>query len=93
MSILHIAVRTDIPIGRQMSQVAHVAFEWAAKHGAHHGPVHILAAASEDELKCATPWRPSDTSLTWREPDLKNQRTAFATFCRVELPMLGASSG
>ncbi len=92
MTILRIAVRTDLPPGRQMSQVAHAAFAWAADHGPHTGIIHIHAARDLPDLHFAlahAQLKIGPNVALWHEPDLKLQLTAFATDGEVQLPLLG----
>ena len=85
---LYFVVRTDIPVGRQMAQAIHAMDEWAARYGHQDGTVIVYQAADEEELMALQP--EGGRTILWREPDLDNQATAFATDKgRIDLPLLG----
>lgn len=88
MNRLYFVVRTDIGIGRAMAQAIHAMDEWAAVHGPQKGTVIVYEVAGEEELLSMLPQE--GRTLLWREPDLGNQATAFATDRgRMDLPLLG----
>ncbi len=77
---LYFVVRTDLPRGRQVAQVAHAADEWHALHGPQHGTVIIYAVPNERALLQA--WTSEivlEDGVLFREPDLDNEATAFTT--------------
>ena len=85
---LYFVTRTDLPEGRRAAQVIHAMDEWGALYGPQRGTVVVYGVSSEAELLAALP--EGGKTVLWREPDLKNQATAFATDRgRLELPLLG----
>ena len=86
---LYFVVRTDIGIGRAMAQAIHAMDEWTARFGPQQGTVIVYGVGSEQELLDLFP--SEGRSILWREPDLNNEATAFATdLGRMDLPLLGA---
>jgi len=85
---LYFVTRDDLSEGRRAAQLIHAGQLW----GPHDGTVIIYSVPNEDALLDVLDdlnERGARTVL-WREPDLKNQATAFATdFGRMELPLLG----
>jgi hypothetical protein len=74
-----------------MAQVIHAMDEWAARYGPQQGTVIVYAVPSEAALLDLLP--DDGRTVLWREPDLKNQATVFATdIGRLELPLLGKST-
>ena len=85
---LYFVVRTDLSEGRRTAQALHAMDEWTSLYGPQKGTVIVYGVPSEEHLLDHLP-REGRTVL-WREPDLKNQATAFATDKgRLELPLLG----
>lgn len=85
---LYFVVRGDLPIGRAMAQAIHAMDEWSAAHGPQQGTVIVYEVADEEELLNRLPSQ--GRTVLWREPDLGNQATAFATdLGRMKLPLLG----
>ena len=85
---LYFVVRTDVGLGRAMAQAIHAMDEWSARYGPQRGTVIVYGVGSERELLDLVP--DGGRTILWREPDLKDQATAFATdACRRNLPLLG----
>ena len=88
MDRLYFVTRTDLSEGRRAAQLIHAMDEWAAEHGPQKGTVIVYGVDSEDQLLSALP--STGRTILWREPDLDNQATAFATDQgRMNLPLLG----
>lgn len=88
MNRLYFVTRTDLSEGRRTAMALHAMDEWAAKYGPHGGTVIVYGVPSEEVLLSLLPGE--GRTVLWREPDLKNQATAFATDKgRFELPLLG----
>jgi len=84
---LYFVVRTDIGIGRAAAQLIHAMDEWGAQHGPQQGTVIVYGVPDERELLEALPQE--GRTFLWREPDLDNEATAFATdMGRMDLPLL-----
>ena len=91
MNRLYFVTRTDLNEGRRAAQLLHAMDEWTALHGPQQGTVIVYSVNSEQELMEALP--EGGRTILWREPDLKNQATAFATDKgRMELPLLGRAA-
>jgi hypothetical protein len=78
--VLYFAVRMDLPPGRRLAQVIHAADEWGAVHGPQRGTVIVYAVPNERALLQA--WTSDivlEEGVLFREPDLNNEATAFAT--------------
>lgn len=91
---LYFVTRDDLPEGRRAAQLIHAGQLWAARPrgGPHDGTVIVYSVPDEDALLDALEGLIEQGAQTvlWREPDLKNQATAFATdFGRMDLPLLG----
>lgn len=93
---LYFVTRDDLPggEGRRAAQLIHAGQLWAARPGgaAHEGTVIVYSVPDEDSLLDTLEGLIEQGAQTvlWREPDLKDQATAFATdFGRMELPLLG----
>lgn len=85
---LYFVTRTDLSVGRMVAQIAHAMDEWTAEHGPQKGTVIVYGVDSEQELLDAMP--DCGRTVLWREPDLGNEATAFATdLGRLDLPLLG----
>ncbi len=85
---LYFVVRTDVGIGRAMAQAIHACDEWTALYGPQQGTVIVYEVSSEEHLMEVLP--EGGQTVLWREPDLGNQATAFATDVgRMNLPLLG----
>ena len=88
MTHLYFVVRADLPEGRRAAQLVHAGMEWAARYGPWQGPVLIYGVGSRRELLRVAP--AGGRTALWREPDLHNQVTAFATDQGPRrLPLLG----
>lgn len=88
MDRLYFVVRTDLSEGRRAAQLIHACDEWCARFGPQKGTVIVYEVPSEDALLDSIP--DGGRTVLWREPDLKNQATAFATdLGRLDLPLLG----
>jgi len=86
---LYFVTRTDLSEGRRAAQLIHAMDEWTTRFGRQGGTVIVYGVSSEDELLRLLPNGNSRTVL-WREPDLDNEATAFATDKgRMNLPLLG----
>jgi len=85
---LYFVTRTDLSEGRRAAMAIHAMDEWCHAHGPHRGTVIVYAVPSEDDLMACLP--KEGRTILWREPDLNNEATAFATDAgRLELPLLG----
>ena len=85
---LYFVVREDLPEGRRIAMALHAMDEWTALYGPQKGTVIVYAVPNEQALLDLLP--EDGKTVLWREPDLKNQATAFATDKgRMELPLLG----
>jgi len=85
---LYFVVREDIGMGRAMAQAIHAMDEWAARFGPQQGTVIVYAVSSEQKLLELVP--DEGRTILWREPDLGDEATAFATDAgRMNLPLLG----
>jgi len=85
---LYFVTRSDLSEGRRAAQLIHAMDEWSSQYGPQKGTVIVYEAASEAELLELLP--SEGQTVLWREPDLDNQATAFATDVgRMELPLLG----
>ena len=74
---LYFVVRTDIGIGRAVAQCLHALDEWGAAHGPQRGTVIVYGVKNEETLLRLLP--STGKTALFREPDLENQATAFAT--------------
>jgi hypothetical protein len=89
---LYFVTRTDLSEGRRAAQLLHAMDVWNARFGSQGGTVIVYGVSSEDELLELLPNGDSRTVL-WREPDLDNEATAFATDAgRMNLPLLGRAA-
>lgn len=87
---LYFVTRTDLSEGRRAAQLIHAMDEWAARFGPQKGTVIVYGVPSEEHLLDLLP--EDGRTVLWREPDLNNQATAFATDKgRLELPLLGST--
>ena len=85
---LYFVTRTDLSEGRRAAQILHAMDLWVSRYGPQGGTVIVYAVPSEEHLLKVLP-REGRTVL-WREPDLGDQATAFATDVgRMDLPLLG----
>ena len=80
----YVFVRTDLPAAQQTVQAIHAAYEAGIKFGIDNSlidSVVVCSANSEEELnKIGSKLRRHDIPLVeFREPDIGNQLTAFAT--------------
>jgi len=90
-SRLYFVVRTDVGIGRAAAQAIHAMDEWSARYGPQQGTVIVYGVDSEQALLAVLP--ETGQTILWREPDLKDQATAFATDQGpFTLPLLGRKS-
>ena len=89
---LYLCSRADLGEGRRAAQLIHASQTWAERHGPHHGTVIVYIAPDEHGLIGCLP--KSGRSVVWREPDLHDQVTAWASDAgRQELPLLGNNKG
>lgn len=88
---LYFVTRDDLPEGRRAAQLIHAMDEWAARFGPQKGTVIVYSVPDEDALLDALDdIGQGSRTVLWREPDLKDQATAFATDKgRMDLPLLG----
>ena len=87
MSTLYFVTRTDLAEGLRTAQALHAMDEWTALHGPHQGTVIVYGVRSERQLLNKLPEH--GRTVLWREPDLDNQATAFATDAgRMRLQLL-----
>lgn len=85
---LYFVTRTDLSEGRRAAQLIHAMDEWSAKFGPQQGTVIVYGVPSEKELLEELPL--DGQTILWKEPDLHNQATAFATDKGPRtLPLLG----
>ena len=85
---LYFVTRVDLSEGRRAAQLVHAMDLWAAQFGPQGGTVVVYQVPDEKALLAHLPTE--GRTVLWREPDLKNQATAFATDKgRLELPLLG----
>lgn len=88
MNRLYFVTRSDLSEGRRAAQLIHAMDEWVALHGPQKGTVIVYEVADEEELLATLP--SEGRTVLWREPDLNDQATAFATdLGRMDLPLLG----
>ncbi len=88
---LYFVTRTDLSEGRRAAQLLHAMDEWTALFGPQRGTVVVYQVPDERTLLNLLP--EEGRTVLWREPDLKNQATAFATDRgRLELPLLGKAA-
>ena len=72
-----------------MSQALHAMDLWTSAYGPQNGTVIVYSVADEAELLEQLP--SEGRTVLWREPDLDDAATAFATDAgRMELPLLGS---
>lgn len=85
---LYFVTRTDIPEGRRAAQLLHAMDQWCSRYGPQNGTVIVYQVPGEKKLLDVLPEEGS--TVLWREPDLNNQATAFATDQGpMRLPLLG----
>jgi len=88
MNKLYFVTRTDLTEGRRAAQLIHAADEWCKKYGYQGGAVIVYGVPSERKLLAQLP--EGGRTATFREPDLDNEMTAFATDQGpFKLPLLG----
>jgi hypothetical protein len=85
---LYFVTRSDLSEGRRAAQLLHAMDCWTTQHGPQQGTVIVYSVPNEDALLGCLP--STGRTVLWREPDLNNQATAFASdIGRMELPLLG----
>lgn len=85
---LYFVTRADLSEGRRAAQLLHALDDWNSLYGPQKGTVIVYQVPDEKALLAHLPTE--GRTVLWREPDLKNQATAFATDKgRLELPLLG----
>jgi len=90
MDKLYFVTRTDLSEGRRMAQCIHAMDLWTAKYGYQGGTVIVYAVPNEKKLMDRLP--DEGKTVVFREPDLNNEATAFATDQGpFRLPLLGGS--
>lgn len=88
---LYFVTRTDLSEGRRAAQLIHAMDEWTARYGPQKGTVIVYGVPDEATLLSLLP--PEGRTALWREPDLKNQATAFATDQGpMTIPLLGRTA-
>lgn len=80
MKRLYVVVRGDLPIGLQMAQACHAAREFALKWPEVDAGENLVVLQAQHEGHLLRLWLECDTyeGVTFREPDLGDQYTAFA---------------
>lgn len=85
---LYFVTRADLNEGRRAAQLIHADAEWSITYGPHRGTVIVYQVPDEQSLLASIPT--AGRTVLWREPDLGDQLTAYATDAgRMELPLLG----
>ena len=88
---LYFVVRTDLSEGKRMAQALHAMDLWGAHYGPQQGTVIVYGVPSEEHLLELLP--EDGQTVLWREPDLNDEATAFATDRgRMNLPLLGRAA-
>lgn len=88
MHYLYFVTRNDLSEGRRAAQLLHAMDCWTTRYGPQNGTVIVYGVASEADLLEVLPTE--GKTVLWREPDLDNEATAFATdIGRMDLPLLG----
>ena len=88
MHRLYFVTRTDLSEGQRAAQLLHAMDVWTARYGPQNGTVIVYGVPSEKDLLRHLP--EDGRTVLWREPDLQDQATAFATdLGRMCLPLLG----
>lgn len=88
MDRLYFVVRTDLSEGLRTAQAIHAMDCWTALHGPQQGTVIVYGVPDEETLMSHLP--KTGRTVLWREPDLDNQATVFATDVgRMDLTLLG----
>jgi len=89
---LYFAVRTDLAEGKRCAQALHAMDLWTARFGPQDGTVIVYGVPDEERLLELLPG--DGRTVLWREPDLGDEATAFATDSgRFDLPLLGSPNG
>lgn len=87
---LYFVVRADLSEGRRVAMAIHTMDQWSSKYGPQQGTIIVYEVGSEAELLKHLP--SGGQTVLWREPDLGNEATAFATDVgRFGLPLLGST--
>ena len=85
---LYFCIRTDLSEGRRAAQLIHACDIWTARYGPQNGSVIVYEVPDEKTLLGCLP--KSGQTVLWREPDLKDAATAWASDAgRLRLPLLG----
>jgi hypothetical protein len=85
---LYFVTRDDLTEGRRAAQLLHAMDLWTTAHGPQGGTVIVYSVPDEDTLLACPP--STGRTVLWREPDLNDQATAFASDAgRMDLPLLG----
>jgi len=88
MERLYFVTRTDLSEGRRAAQLLHAMDLWTTEYGPQNGTVIVYAVPTEKRLLDALP--DNGRTVLWREPDLDDEATAFATDQGpLRLPLLG----
>ena len=87
---LYFVTRNDLSEGRRSAQLIHACDLWNAQFGPQLGTVIVYGLPSERQLLAAYAALGAGKTVLFREPDLNNQATAFATDQGpLDLPLLG----
>jgi len=70
-------VRRDLRWSQRAAQLAHAADEWHREHGYHGGPVLVFGVS--DTARLERLFAATADAVGFREPDLGDELTAFAT--------------
>lgn len=83
---LYFCTRDDLDPGRRAAMLIHAMDTWSSRFGPHGGVVIVFSVPNERVLMQHLP--KGGRTIVWREPDLNNSATAFATDVEVKLPLL-----
>ena len=92
--VLSFVVRTDLPTGRAVAQVAHAMDQWCMEYGTWGDYVHVYGLAKRDFrrwIEHSAEMAQGRRSVQWKEPDLGNQITAIAIEGELQLPLYRGS--
>ena len=87
---LYFVTRTDLSEGRRAAQLIHACDQWTSRFGPQMGTVIVYGVPNERQLLAAYAALGVGRTAIFREPDLNDQATAFATDQGpLDLPLLG----
>lgn len=90
---LYFVTRSDLSEGRRAAQLIHAMDLWVARHGPQMGTVIVYEVPLEEDLLLVWDYAESQApgGVLFREPDLGDEATAFATaYGPMDLPLLGS---